>query len=190
MYNIFTDANKLYDNFSAAQKSSRFKYETQLFEMNQLLETAKLQKKIKNKKYKPNSSKNFVLNERGKVRYITANKMPDKAINHLLCDNIVTKNTKNYLIYDNGASQKGRGVSFQRKRLEVHLHKYFNEFKTNDGYILLIDFSGYYANIVHSISKNQLKEKSLRNLSDKEYQFAIYLIDKIYKSFELDISNL
>lgn len=121
--------------------------------MNQLLETAKLQKKIKDKKYKPKSGKNFTLNERGKMRYITANSLPDKAINHLLCDNIITKNTKNYLIYDNGASQKGKGVSFQRKRLETHLHKYFNKFKTNEGYILLIDFSGYYANIVHSISK-------------------------------------
>lgn len=72
--------------------------------MNQLLETAKLQKRIKDKKYKPKSGKNFILNERGKMRYITANSLPDKAINHLLCDNIITKNTKNYLIYDNGAS--------------------------------------------------------------------------------------
>ena len=190
--NVFTDANYLYNNFSSAEKSSGFKYETQLFEMNQLLETAKLQKRCKEKKYKPQFGKNFILNERGKVRYITANKMPDKAINHLLCDEIITKNVKKYLIYDNGASQKGKGVSFQRKRLEIHLHKYFNEYKTNEGYILLIDFSGYYANIIHSISKEQLIEKGLSNLDPNSdlYKFMVFLIDQIYQSFELDVSFL
>lgn len=30
----------------------------------------------------------------------------------------------------------------------------------------------------------------MKNLNKKEYQFAIFLIDKIYQSFELDVSDL
>lgn len=48
---------------------------------------------------------------------------------------------KNY-IYDNCASIKGRGISQQRKRFEIHLHKYYQLYG-NDGYILFGDFSKF-----------------------------------------------
>ena len=56
---------------------------------------------------------------------------------------------RKYLIYDNSASIKGKGIDFARKRLLVHLRKYYHQHGSNDGYILLIDFSKYYDNIQH-----------------------------------------
>lgn len=42
--NLFEDANYLYDAGTKAMNGSKWKYSTQLFEINHLLETAVLQK--------------------------------------------------------------------------------------------------------------------------------------------------
>ena len=75
--------------------------------------------------------------------------MVDKTVNHLFCDEVLTPAISKYLIYDNGASQKDKGVAFHRRRFEAHLHQYYMEHGSNEGYILLVDYSGYYANIPH-----------------------------------------
>ncbi|MBQ7503977.1 MAG: Reverse transcriptase (RNA-dependent DNA polymerase), partial [Ruminococcus sp.] len=104
---------------------SKFKYATQLYESNQLLYTAMLQKSLSDNAYEPTAGKKFLISERGKTRFITSNTTVDKTVNHVLCDEILTPYLKKYLIYDNGASQKGKGVDFHRRRFAAHLHKYF-----------------------------------------------------------------
>ena len=49
--NLFEDANYLYDAGTKAMNGSKWKYSTQLFEINHLLETAVLQKKLTEKDY-------------------------------------------------------------------------------------------------------------------------------------------
>ena len=146
---IFVDANLIYDAGTKAMKGSKFKYSTQLFEMNHLLYTAMLRQSLMDGTYTPEQGKKFLIRERGKARYITSNSMADKTINHLISDEVLMPALSKYLIYNNDASHKGKGVSFHRKRFEAHLHQYFMTHRTNEGYILLGDFSGYYANIPH-----------------------------------------
>ncbi|MCH3961036.1 MAG: RNA-directed DNA polymerase [Solobacterium sp.] len=178
-----TDANILYEAGKKSIKVSSFKYSTQKFEMNQLLETAQIQKSIRDKTYTPQTSKKFIISERGKRRCIASNVLEDKTINHAICDEILMPKIQKKLIYDNGASQKGKGVSFTRRRLQIHMQKYFQEYHTNEGYILLIDFSGYYANIDHAKCKAMLKQIEP---NDENFNF---IIDKIFHTFELDVSN-
>lgn len=188
--NLFLDANTLYDAGTKAMKGSKFKKSTQFFEMNHLLETAKLQRDLADGSYRPTSGAKFVISERGKTRYITSNTMRDKTVNHVLCDEVLTPAIEPKLIYDNGASQKGKGVSFHRKRFEVHLHQYYNTYHTNEGYILLVDFSGYYANIPHDICERVLNY--FMEISDIDLQTvdtAEWLIREIFKSFALDVSR-
>jgi hypothetical protein len=52
------------------------------------------------------------------------------------------------LIYDNGASVKGKGIHFAINRLKSHLRQHYRE-HGNEGYALLIDFSNYFGNIQH-----------------------------------------
>lgn len=68
------------------------------------------------------------------------------------------------LIYDNGASLEGKGISFAVKRCAVHLHEFYRETGGNDGYILLIDYRAFFDNIV----LDNLK----RNVIDR------YILDK------------
>ena len=188
--NIIIDANNLWDAGTKAMSGSKFKCRTQMYEMNQLLETAMLQKELKENTYAPQKGEKFPISERGKLRYITSNAIQDKVINHVLCDEIITPAIKPYLIYDNGASQKGKGVSFSRKRLEYHLRKYFLATGSNEGYILQFDFSGYYANILHSTCKGMLAEKIKKSEAAEERELATHLIDLIFRSFEMDVSYL
>lgn len=51
--NKFYDANLIYKAGKKAIAGAPFKYKSQLFEMNQLLETAQIQKAMIEKKYKP-----------------------------------------------------------------------------------------------------------------------------------------
>lgn len=87
------------------------------------------------------------------------------------------------IIYDNCASIKGRGISQQRKRFEIHLHKYYQLYG-NDGYILFGDFSKFYDNIIHEIAKREL----LKLFNDDE--FIDWLLTLIFKGFQIDVSYM
>lgn len=186
--NIFYDANKIYEAGTKAIKAAPFKYQSQLFEMNQLLLTAEIQKSMKEWSYKPTKGRKFVIKERGKIRNITTNDVIDKTVNHLLCDNVLSPAITPYLIYDNGASQKGKGVSFHRKRLETHLHQYYRKHKSNEGYILLIDFSSYYASIPHDLCLKNL-QGFLKNTNKEEAKIALWILKNIFDVFNIDNKN-
>ena len=148
----FEDANFLYDAGTKAIKPSAYKYGTQLFEMNHLLETAKLQRAFQTGTYEPQPGVKFEIKERGHERFITSTETADKAVSHLTCDEHLTPLLAKYLQYDNSASQKGKGVAFHRHRFKIHLRQYYEREGTNEGYILFSDFSGYYANILHDVA--------------------------------------
>lgn len=187
---VFFDANVIYDAGTKAMKSSKFKKSTQLFEMDHLLKTAEIWCDLQTGQYRPGPGTKFPINERGHLRYITSNIMVDKTVNHILCDEVLTPATTKYLIHNNGASQKGKGVSFHRREFEKCLHRYYMKHGTNEGYILLVDFSGYYANIPHDKCMDVLF-----NFLEKEVQdettllVAKALIRMIFKTFEVDVSR-
>lgn len=91
----------------------------------------------------------FDLYERGKRRHIKSVHFKERVAQRSLCDNALVPVLSRSLIYDNGASLKDKGISFARNRLKHHLHQYYRRTGGNDGYILLMDFSGYFDNILH-----------------------------------------
>lgn len=110
--------------------------------------------------------------------------MVDKTVNHLLCDEVLGPAISPFLIYDNGASQKNKGVAFSRKRLEAHLHKYYREHQSNDGYILLMDFSGYYASIPYKKCL-QVMNNLLRNVNNEERAMTMWILQNIFQVFSI-----
>ena len=188
---IFLDANVIYEAMRLAIKSGdRDRYVTQLYYVNHLLYTAKLQEALRNRSYKPSQGNKFVLRERGKIRYVTNNSMSDKVVNHIICDEILTPALERFLIHDNGASQKGKGVSFHRERFEKHLRDYYKEHGSNDGYILLGDFSGYYANIRHDKCGQVLAQFLRRSRFDREdLRMAWKILTGIFDTFRVDVSR-
>lgn len=188
--NLFEDANYLYDAGTKAMNGSKWKYSTQLFEINHLLETAVLQKKLTEKDYHPGRGQKFKICERGKPRYITSSDMVDKTVYHTLSDDVLGPALKPYIIQENTASQKGKGVAMFRRQLENDLRRYYRVHGTNKGYILLTDFSGYYPNMNHDICKKQLSEFLDKSKLDAEtITTAKFIIDGLFKTFETDVSR-
>ena len=119
--------DKLYQAFLAAKKESYWKESVQKYELNILSNLYCLQQDLLNNKYSPAPFFEFKLQDRGKIRWIKANTIRDRIVRHALCDNVLNPLLEKSLIYDNGASIKGKGISFTRKRLETHLHRFFRK---------------------------------------------------------------
>ena len=152
------DGNALFEAYKRAKKGSDWKPQVQRFEMTYLLELSRIQRELQEMTYEFLPSTQFVLNERGKTRVIRGEQIQDRIVKHTLCDEVLNPAVKNFLIYDNGASLVGKGIAFTRKRLLTHLRRYYAQHHSNDGYILLIDFSKYYDNIRHDIPMELLKK--------------------------------
>lgn len=141
------------------------------------------------------SIKRIVLYERGKKRIICPIIISDRMIQRVLCDYALVPRIKDTLIYDNGASMKGKGVDFTRKRLMHHLKGAIKDFGPNF-YALTFDFKSFFDSIPHKTCLDVLKKifsdryiigltigiiksyqrstiKNIRNKSVREKQMAL-----------------
>lgn len=180
---IVCDANNLYRAYKASVKTSKWKETTQKFMMNFLRYIFSIQDDLINRTLQNGPTQEFTLFERGRVRPITSIQIRDRIIRHVLCDEILLPEVKKHIIYDNCASIKGRGISHQRDRFEVHLRKYYRLYG-NEGWILFGDFSKFYDNIIHEIAKREL----LRLFDDDE--FIDWLLTQIFDGFKIDVSYM
>lgn len=180
--NNITDMNALYDAFRRSMKGSSWKEEPQRFEMDFLSELTRLSDELEDGTYRTTKGSEFTLNERGHIRYIHGGRIRDRTVRHALCDNVLTPKTEKYLIYNNGASQVGKGISFARKQFEKDLHNYYLEYRTNEGYAAFIDFSKFYDNIRHDLVMDFFLPKI--------DSFSAGLLKEALQSFEVDVSFL
>lgn len=177
-----TDMNVLFKAYKEAMKGSAWKAGPQKFERDFLPEIVKLKHELENGNYKPTRASEFSLNERGHVRHIHGGAMRDRVVEHALCDEVLNPAIEPYLIYNNGASQKGKGVSFTRKQFAKDLHNYYLKYGSNDGWVGLIDYSKYYDNIRH----DKVREM-MRPLID---DFSYGIFSTILDTFRVDVSYM
>ena len=182
MYNGLTDLNLLYDSYIASMKGSSWKQEPQRFETDFLSEIIRLKEEIESRTYKTLPGVEFTLNERGKIRHIHGSRMRDRVVRHALCDGELNPVLKPYLIWNNGASIKGKGITFTRKLFERDLHNFWLKYRSNDGYIGFVDLSKFYDNIRH----DKVREMILPKLSED----AQWLFNEILRNMEVDVSYM
>ena len=94
----------------------------------------------------------FGIVERGKKRAIHSLHYSERVVRRSACTNALVPILSSNLIYDNGASLEGKGISFAVKRCAVHLHEFYRETGGNDGYILLIDYRAFSTTSIWIIS--------------------------------------
>jgi len=102
----------------------------------------------------------FDINERGHKRHIKGIPPFPRVVIKWLCEKALVPILCNSLIYDNGASQKGKGVHFAIRRLICHLSKYYRmNNHSNEGYALLVDFTKYFDSVDHAVLFELLEEE-------------------------------
>lgn len=181
IYMIFT-TEQLYKAYEKSIKNSKWKNSIQKQQENYLEIISHIQNEMDKKTYHTEKTKPFILNERGKTRLIYGNTLKDRIVRHAFVDDVLMPTYEPYLIYDNGASRKGMGTKHTRARFEKHLKSYYMKHRSNQGYILLMDFSKYYDNIHHDIAMEMLKEKI-----DVKYH---WLLEEMFDSMKIDVSYM
>ncbi len=146
---LFTYIN-LYKAFYLCENGVRWKSSIQKQESLLPLKTLEIQRNLQKRDFKPLKFMEFDINERGKIRHIRAVDIGERCTERVLCDEYLLPLLAPKLIYDNGASLKGRGTDFSLNRLKTHLLRHYKKYG-NSGYIFQFDFSKYFDNVNHEV---------------------------------------
>lgn len=142
------DINSLIHASQKARSGVMWKASVQRYLMNLLKNVTESNKNILSGKDIRKGFINFDIVERGKLRHISSVHFSERVVQRSLCANALLPVLTRGLIYDNGASMKGKGISFAVNRLKTHLHRHYRK-HGNDGYVLMIDFSNYFGSMRH-----------------------------------------
>ena len=141
----------------------RWKASVQRFEINKLRWASGIQRDLLFGTYEPGKTVNFDIIERGKLRHIQAHHVRDRAVQKAICNGALLPTVYPTLIYDNSASQEGKGTDFALKRLKEHLRWHLARYGKT-GVIVIIDLHSYFDTIPHDKAEKRLT----RHISDQK----------------------
>lgn len=146
----------LYESYQKCLKNVRWKASVQNYSANAPVNVYKAFKELHEGKIKVRKGYEFDLYERGKQRHIRSVHIRERVVQKCLCDYALVPVLGRTLIYDNGASTKGKGVQFARNRLQAHLEKFIRK-HGSDGYILVFDFRKFFDSIRHDVIRKVME---------------------------------
>lgn len=139
----------LYKSCDQCKDGVRWKASVQKYEATQSISTLSVFNTMTFRRFKSKGFDEFDIIERGKPRHIKALYYSERVIQRCLCDNYLEKVLYPQLIYDNGASVKGKGTEFSINRLIEHLHRFYRR-NGLTGFILQYDFHDFFNSIDHN----------------------------------------
>lgn len=185
-YERVISANSLIKAALLSRHGVGWKASVQRYMMNLLRNVWETREKLKNGESVVQGFICFSIFERGKKRFIRSVHIKERVVQRSLCDNALVPILSRSLVYDNGASMKNKGIHFAIRRCRCHLQRYYRQNRrSNDGYILLTDFSGYFDNIQHEPIKAML----LRAFHDKKLRWLIWTFVKSFGKQSLGIGS-
>ena len=175
------NANQLIKAYFDTRKGTNWKESIQTYGLNLLKNTFEAQKKLREESYEFKLPCVFRLRERGHDRVIKSLHINDRVVLNSFSNNSLLPAVKPKLIHNNGASMKGKGTEFARRHLSYDLNDYYRKFGT-DGFIRFFDLSKFFDNIPHQ----QALDKYSPLLNSGENR----LLEKVFKTFEIDVSYM
>ena len=175
------NANAMFESFEKCNTGVSWKEANKRYKARSLDRNRKTAKKIMNDEYKQSRPVEFKLSERGHIRHIKSHRIDDRVVQRSLNDNCLLPKVLPHLISDNAASQKGKGLEYQREHFEKHLMYAYNRWK-GDAYILFIDFSKYFDNLTHETLMNEFN----KYLTIEEAKF----VKARLAEFDVDVSYM
>lgn len=153
----------------------RWKQSTQNFEIHLFSGTAKRRRAVLDGTWKQKKCAHFTLYERGKVRPIDAPHIEDRQIHKLETVKVLIPLYTPSMIYDNGASQKNKGLHWHFKRLKQHLAWHYRRYG-REGCVVLLDLKGFFPNanraLIYERHKKFIYDYQLRSLADNIVTYA------------------
>lgn len=165
---IFT-FDHLFESYQKSIKGVKWKNSTQKFRLNVMGNLLQTQSDLLNGTFRSKGFYEFDIVERGKPRHIKSVHISERIVQRCLCDYGLVPVLSRSLIYDNGASLRGKGYDFSVRRV-----KHFLRGSTSSDYALLFDFSKYFDRIPHDKLFEILEKK---NFDDKTMRLCRHFID-------------
>jgi retron-type reverse transcriptase len=172
-YSAIYDFGNLYSAFKRSYRGKRGQPSADRYAAAALDATRRLSDLLRDKRYRVGQYREFKVFE-PKERVVQSNNFVDKVVQHSLCDNILEPALTGSFIYDNYASQHGKGTHAGLDRLARFMREHYRKHGA-DGYILKGDVSKYFYNISHE----PLREMLYRKIHDPDTR---WLIDQIIDS--------
>lgn len=148
---VFSFRN-LYQSYRCCRRGVSWKASVQRYIATAPMSIAQTRQRLMKGTYKSPGFYEFDLFERGKKRHIRSTAIGERVVQRCLCDNALVPALMPTMIYDNGASMKGKGYDFCMRRLVCHLQRHYRKYG-QEGYILLFDFSRFFDNVSHALVK-------------------------------------
>lgn len=174
-FGIICNRQNLFNAANEAKKHVMWKGTVQRWSMEQLINTERLYRDLRDGKDVRKGFSRFQICERGKIRNISAVKFYERVVQKCLCQNVLYPVYTKPLLFDNSASQIGKGVKFANDRMVTALRRFYRR-NGKDGYALIVDFKGYFENINH----DELKKMYRRKFKDDN---LIKLIDNFVDAY-------
>lgn len=165
----------LYRAYRKARRGKRWKQAAAKFEVNLIEALHVLSAVLREKSYRLSPYNSFYVYE-PKERLVMTNSYKDKVVQHALCDEVLEPLLSCSFIYDNYASQKGKGTHFGLDRLTKFMQEHYRHHGA-EGWVLKGDISKYFYSIRHDVLKEQIR----RVIKDPD---VIWLVDMIIDSTE------
>ena len=153
----------------------RWKQSTQNFELHLFSGTARRRREVLEGRWKPRKCTHFTLRERGKVRPIDAPHITNRQAHKTLWDVVLVTLYNSRMIYDNGASQRDKGLHWHFRRIKDQLHWHFRRWG-REGAVGLIDLKGFFPNAprwsIYQRHQRLITNPDLRWLADTVVRYA------------------
>ena len=146
----------------------RWKSSVQKYEIDKLRWAASICREVESGTYKSKGFRRFDIVERGKLRHIQSVHISERTVQKLLCDYALRPTVYPRLIYDNSASQEGKGTEFALKRLREHLRWHYTRYGKK-GVVITMDYHDFFGSIPHAGSIEELT----RNIHDERINHYI-----------------
>ena len=156
-FDVVSDFESLRKSFYKARRGVNWKTSGQKYGCNVLRNAYVYSERMRNGGKISKGFIEFDICERGKIRHIKSVHITERVIQKSVCDFGLVPVIEKSLIYDNGASQKGKGTEFAARRLITHLRKYYRH-NGNGGYILLGDQHNFFGSIRHDVVEKNLRK--------------------------------
>lgn len=151
-----------YDNllkaYNHCRKGKSYRNSTVNYHMNYVANLHRLLKELQDGTYKIKNLYQFVIYE-PKKRNITANQFEDKIVQRVICKYALEPTIAPKLIYDNYASQPGKGNKLAIDRLQKFIRSYAKEHNNSDkGWVLTCDIRKFFYTIDRDVCYEQVKK--------------------------------
>ena len=158
---VFTFAH-LYRSALRCFRGVNWKASVQSFRCRCGIRVAKRLRELRSGVFKLRKSPEFKTRERGHERQINSIYIDDRVPQKCACMYALKPVLHRTLIYDNYASQEGKGTSKARKRLKCMLERHIRRHGMVGG-VIIFDFKGFFDSIPHGLVRYVLG----KNFTDK-----------------------